>query len=188
MGNTLDPTGKPLYTATPTQTTTDLNEAVKYAEKVGGLLKVTSGQRSSLTASQTKVGWLISETDTGSVYVRTTDAPQGVPLMLADTGWQDIELNPGWAGRSGEPPRWRVKSGWLQLAGRANGSPGATVELGRLPAAARHTSSLMVFRVHMDNNVAGVTVDSGGLVAVFEPGQSAARPGIALAAVSYIVG
>lgn len=77
MGNTLNALGKPVFTPTPTQTTADMQAAADWAEKVGGLLKVTSAQRALLTSGQTAVGWLIVETDTGRIYQVTASAPQG---------------------------------------------------------------------------------------------------------------
>lgn len=77
MGNTLNAAGKPIYTRVPLQTVKDLQDAADWAEKIGGLLKVTSAQRALLTSGQTAVGWLIVETDTGRIYQVTASAPQG---------------------------------------------------------------------------------------------------------------
>lgn len=77
MGNTLNAIGKPVFTRVPLQTVKDLQDAVDWAEKIGGLLKITSSQRALLTSGQTSLGWLIIETDTGRIYQVTASAPQG---------------------------------------------------------------------------------------------------------------
>lgn len=115
MGNTKDATGAVSATPTPTQTVADLQAGYDRIEAIGGLLKVTSQARQNLTASQTKVGWLIVEIDTGRIYERTSDAPQGKlvygrvvgqfgadgnavidssTLELGADGWVDLEATP----------------------------------------------------------------------------------------------
>lgn len=115
MGNSKDATGALTATPTPTQTVADLQAGYDRIEQIGGLLRITSAQRQNLTASQTKIGWLIVETDTGRVYLRTADAPQGKlvhgrivgqfgadgnavldssTLELGADGWVDLEATP----------------------------------------------------------------------------------------------
>lgn len=77
MGHSLDAAGKPIFTTKP-ETRTDHQASADYAERIGGLLKVTAQQRGQLTSSQTKPGWIISELDTGDLYRVTASAPQGV--------------------------------------------------------------------------------------------------------------
>ncbi len=84
MGYTADATGYPTFAPTPTQTVTDLQAGVAYAQTVGGLLKLTAAQRTALTSGQVTAGWLISETDTGKVYQVTAANPQG--KVIASTG------------------------------------------------------------------------------------------------------
>lgn len=93
----------------------DLQKIADLAMKVGGGIRVTSTQRQNLTAAQTKLGWFIVETDTGRVYLRTSDYPQGKlmygriagqfgadgnavidssTLELGADGWVDLEATP----------------------------------------------------------------------------------------------
>lgn len=180
------PKGLGVFTNTP-QTVADLNKLVELIARMGNYRgPVTTAERDAITGTALYEGLLVYNTTTDQLEVYSGSG--WVLVWKYDTGWQPITLNPGWSAYLGETPRYRVKNGMLQLAGRASASAGATVELGVLPAIARHTSTLMVFRLHYDNGVAGVTVDSGGLVAVFEPGSAASRPGISLAQVQYLVG
>ncbi|MFL2001428.1 hypothetical protein [Microbacterium sp. A1-JK] len=55
----------------------DFQAMVAWASKIGGLLKVTKAQREALTSADTRLGWIIIETDTGEMYIRTATAPQG---------------------------------------------------------------------------------------------------------------
>ncbi|KSU52902.1 hypothetical protein [Microbacterium enclense] len=71
----------------------DLQAIVDMAMKTGGLLKVNSAQRQNLTGSQTRVGWLIIETDTGLIYERTNTAPQGV--LVGGASLPEINLVAG---------------------------------------------------------------------------------------------
>lgn len=70
MGFSLDARGKPIYNGTP-QTIADLQGAADWADKVGGVLRVTQAERLALTSSQVSLGWLVVETDTGMLYQRT---------------------------------------------------------------------------------------------------------------------
>ncbi|RLK47611.1 hypothetical protein [Microbacterium telephonicum] len=72
MGHTLAPTGEPTYTPTPTQTVADLQAAVTFAKKIGGLLKGTAVERQALTTDESVDGWFFSETDTGRLYQRVS--------------------------------------------------------------------------------------------------------------------
>lgn len=68
MGHSLNTVGKPVFSPTPTQTVADLQAAVDFAEKVGGVLRGTSTARGLLTSAELTVGWLFVETDTGLTY------------------------------------------------------------------------------------------------------------------------
>lgn len=112
MGHTLNADGEPEYTPTPTQTVADLQAAVAYASKIGGLLKVTASERTSLTSGQTKPGWLIVETDTGNVYRVLAGSPQGVKV-IEDSGWVEYSSLPssGFSVVTGNLPRFRLING-----------------------------------------------------------------------------
>lgn len=62
----------------------DLQKIADLAMKMAGGLKLTEAEREQLTASQSRVGWLFSETDTGRVYLRTKTDPMGVLIAGAD--------------------------------------------------------------------------------------------------------
>ncbi|WP_323986191.1 hypothetical protein [Microbacterium plantarum] len=108
-------------------------------EQIGGVLRVTSTERQQLTAGQTKVGWLISETDTGLVYLRTADRPQGL-LIIEDTGWIDLTLANGWQnwGEAYEIARVRRLNRTVHVTGLIrNGDPGIGVRITTLPVGFR---------------------------------------------------
>lgn len=69
MGFTLDSTGKPVYSATPTQTTADLQAAVDFAKKYAYSRSGTSLVRTGLTPGELWDGLVFFETDTASVYI-----------------------------------------------------------------------------------------------------------------------
>lgn len=141
MGNTLDATGKPTYSSTPLQTVADLQAGVGYTEKVGGLLKVTASQRGALLSSQVKPGWLISETDTGRLYVSTVGTPQGelihTPETTASVAW-GTSGSTTFSSWSSSPVTIRSKNGRVNLEGvavstSATFDPGTSYTLGTVP-------------------------------------------------------
>jgi len=171
MGHSIDATGKPTITPTPTQTVADIQAAVNYAELTGGLRKVTSSQRTSLTSSQTEVGWLISETDTGRLYLRTASSAQGV-LIYGDTGWVALPLAAGWTQVSGDPPEYRVRNGALQFRGRLNATTGAPQEPFTVPLVASARPDRAVPQLVGTTGGSGasfvVQVGANGVVTVFK--------------------
>lgn len=87
MGNTRDAAGALTAQPTPTQTVADLQAGYDRTEEIGGLLKVTSAERALLTNAQTKIGWLVIETDTGNIYERVSS---GLKPLIEDTGWVSV--------------------------------------------------------------------------------------------------
>lgn len=83
MGYTLDDTGKPTLNddATNPGPAGDFQAIVDYAEKVGGLLKMTEAERTSLVPGNVQPGWIISVTDTQCLYMVTASQPQGLLLF-----------------------------------------------------------------------------------------------------------
>jgi hypothetical protein len=72
----------------------DLQKIADLAMKMAGGLKLTEAEREQLTASQTRVGWLLSATDTGRVYLRTAADPMGVLIAGVDLphfGYQRVD-------------------------------------------------------------------------------------------------
>lgn len=164
MGNTPDDTGKPLYDDN-SEPQADLQAAVEYAEKVGGLLKVTAAERGSLTGSQTKVGWLIVETDTNRVYLRTASEPQG-RLLAYDTGDVDLTLQANWSD-SAQDSTYRVRNGVASLNGRLAAASGAGTTAFQLPAEARPSSTRTTSVMTGTNVFETVIIQAGGNVIFF---------------------
>lgn len=85
----------------------DIAAAVTYADKIGGLLKGTRDERLALTASQVSPGWLFTETDTGSLYLRLS------------SGWRPL-----FGGKTNFVPSWvnfipntSAVTAWYQIVG-----------------------------------------------------------------------
>lgn len=98
MGNTKNADGSLVISATPTGTRADMQAIADRAEEIGGLLKLTSTQRAQLTSSQTQLGWVVSETDTGILWLRR---PSGlVPIAGATPA---VRLSRAGAHSSGSP-------------------------------------------------------------------------------------
>lgn len=146
MGFSTDATGYPTFDDN-VDLPADLQGGAAYAKRVGGVWKGTSSERTSLTAGETEVGWLLVETDTESVYVRTAAAPQGV-VVLEDTGWIDLPFSgsPAWENFGGAyaTAKYRRRNGVVSLRGTiknasaARAVPGqvvATLPIGFRPAA-----------------------------------------------------
>lgn len=77
MGNIRNNDGSLTIQATPPQTVADMQAIADRVEEAGGVLKLTSAQRTALTSGQVKLGWIISETDTQSLYLVQPGYPQG---------------------------------------------------------------------------------------------------------------
>lgn len=98
MGFSTDAHGKPVFSATPTQTVADLQAGADYADTIGGLLKGTAGDRDLLTAGELVPGWLFTETDTDRIYLWTGS---GWDLVhVKDTGTVVLSPSSGWAAYS----------------------------------------------------------------------------------------
>lgn len=68
MGYTLDSGGKPVFSASPTQTVVDLQAAVDFAKKYAFGRAGTSGDRTGLPPGELWDGLMFYETNTNSVY------------------------------------------------------------------------------------------------------------------------
>jgi hypothetical protein len=77
MGNIRNNDGSLTIQSTPPQTVTDMQALADRIEEAGGVLKLSSAERTSLTSGQVKQGWIISETDTQSLYLVQPGYPQG---------------------------------------------------------------------------------------------------------------
>lgn len=73
MGSSIGGQFKPIFDDN-TDLPADLQAAVDYAERVGGLLTGPRAERVVLTSGQVAEGWLFSETDTGRIYLRRLGA------------------------------------------------------------------------------------------------------------------
>ena len=87
MGHTFDNTGEPQFNDDASNggagAIHDIEAAVAWASKVGGLLKGTSTERMTLTSTQTRVGWIFSETDTGKLFLRVPSGWFHLPATKA---------------------------------------------------------------------------------------------------------
>lgn len=168
MGHSLDAAGKPLFSSTPTQTVTDLQAAVDYAETVGGLLKLTSTERNALTSDETQPGWLIAEKNTGYLYLVLDGEPQG-RLIYSDTGDQPISLNGGWSTEPGSPsPTYRVKGSMASLNGRIRAGTGATTHAFTLPPEARPSGEIVMGVMTDDSTFETVIINPSGAVTFYD--------------------
>jgi hypothetical protein len=167
MGYTLDSRGKPTFTPSPTQTVADLTAAVEYADKVGGLLRMSSSDRELLTSDDVLPGWVISEIDTGNLFQVTASSPMGVPLVTKDTGDVAISLNGGWT-NGASPASYRVKGGMASLNGRISAATGASTVAFVLPPVARPSSERVTsVMLATGNDYQTLIIGSGGGVTFF---------------------
>lgn len=166
MGFSTDATGKPTYDDN-VDLPADIQGAVNYAESIGGLLKLTSGERTSLTSGQTKPGWIISETNTGYLYLVTTSQPQG-RMIAGDTGDQPLTLFGGWAAEPSTPtPTYRVRNGVVSLNGRIRAREGATVDAFQLPAGARPSAQRVTSVMRPTNTFETALINTNGVVSFY---------------------
>jgi hypothetical protein len=167
MGFSLDGYGKPIFTSSP-QTVADLQAAADHADRIGGLLKLTNLEREDLTSGETKPGWLISETDTGYLYLVTAAEPQG-RLIYADTGDLAISLNGGWTQEpsTSPTPSYRVKGTMASLNGRIRAGTGATSHAFTLPVGARPPEDRVTAVMTDDNTFETVIINASGAVTFF---------------------
>lgn len=185
--DSLDPiTGRPIFLDTGAPDIgVDPTAVGVYAAEVGN--RIVKANLAALDAYAYKRAGLSGHAlDTKTDYVHT--GAGWVVSFAQDTGWQTLTLASGWTTYLSETPKYRVKNGILFMSGRIQAGAGPSGVFATLPASARHTTTLEIFRTHYDNGVAGVQVGSDGACAVFDPGTGASRPGIALAAISYPVG
>ncbi|WP_323985879.1 hypothetical protein [Microbacterium plantarum] len=117
----------------------DFQAIADRVEQIGGVLKLPSAEREQLVASSTKVGWLLVETDTSRIFLRTPDRPQGL-LIIEDTGWIDLTLASNWKnwGEAYELARVRRVSRVVHVTGLIrDGEPGVGTLLTTLPVGFR---------------------------------------------------
>ena len=74
MGNTLNTYGKPVISATPTQTVVDMQAIADFADAFANVRRGLASERGSLTAGQVRDGMLFLESDTGRGYQRRSGA------------------------------------------------------------------------------------------------------------------
>lgn len=170
MGYTQNADGSLVINPTP-KTVEDLQAIADLAMRVGGVLKVTSGERTSLAASQTRVGWLISETDTGRLYLRTAEAPQGV-LIRSDTGWVTPDLVAGWTVQDPDVFGYRVVNGALHFRGRLRATAAAVQSILAVPlpveARPQQEYNARVFVTSGTTASFVVSVTTGGQVIIYK--------------------
>lgn len=70
MGNTLDTYGKPVISATPTQTVVDMQAIANFADSFANVRRGLASERTGLVAGKIREGMLFLESDTGRGYQR----------------------------------------------------------------------------------------------------------------------
>lgn len=175
MGHVKNADGSLVINPTP-KTVEDLQAIADLAVGVGGLVKVTSAQRGALTPAATRVGWLIVETDTGSIYQRTATHPQGQLVHQPDTGWVNVPtFNNGFRSSTTQPVRYRRIGRVTYLAGGLlrDNIPGGVIAFG-IPAGFRPGSQVRL-RGREDLGM-NVIIEANGAVTVQ---ATVAQPGTA---------
>lgn len=81
MGNTLDTYGKPVISATPTQTVVDMQAIANFADAFANVRRGLASERTGLVAGKIREGMLFLESDTGRGYQRRSGA--WAPVMGA---------------------------------------------------------------------------------------------------------
>lgn len=168
MGNAPDARGKPAYNSTPS-TVGDFVAAVDWADKVGAGLRGTAAERALLTSDQIEVGQFFTETDTGSVYKRSSS---GWDLIWNDTGWITLTLSSGWSAEDGDVAQYRIRAGVVYFRGRLNATTAASTQpfTAPLPVGARPSREQAVLLGTTGG--AGVsfvmTVTTAGVVIVYK--------------------
>lgn len=177
--------GYPIYTDTGMpELGADTTEVAAYAAARGTRLIGTTAQRTAYAYKKKGLRWF--DTTNNTEYVHNGTGWEADSAL--DTGWVTLPLLNSWTRYTSETPKYRVKNGILFMSGRVTSPAGSNDVFAVLPALARHATSTLVFRTHIDNNVAGITVSSDGTLAVFTPTSSIVRSGVSLAPISYPVG
>lgn len=162
----------------------DQTAVAKYAAARGTRLIGTTAQRTAYAYKKKGLRWF--DTSDNTEYIHNGTGWEADSAL--DTGWLTLPLLNSWTQYTSETPKYRVKNGILFMSGRVTSPADSNDVFAVLPALARHATSVLVFRTHIDNNVAGITVSSDGTLAVFTPTSSIVRSGVSLAPISYPVG
>jgi len=154
MGHVKNADGSLTINPTP-NTVEDMQAIANAAVELGGLLKGTSTQRSQLTPSQLRTGWVFSETDTGALYKWSSS---GWDLVWSDSGWQSLTNPTGFTPLDGVLSAYRIIGRTVYVRVSVEGSiPNnavTTVATG-LPVGARPSPSTGIVR-------SGAQLGSGG--------------------------
>ena len=159
MGHAIDERGKPLYNddAANPGPMFDFQAAVDYADKIGGLLKGTSAERTLLTSAEVGVGWLFSESDTGALYKRSSD---GWDLVWSDTGWVALTRATGMTALDGVSSAYRIMGSvvWIRVAATGTFPAGLRNVANGLPVEARPSPSTGIVRAAAAGGPGGAAV------------------------------
>lgn len=156
----------------------DIAGAVAWASRIGGLLKGSRSERTSLTARQVRLGWVFVETDTQQVFLCTSVSPLEFQYLGGgSTGWVPVAPAANWsvgtrATYRGLSVRRFGKQVFLEGAATWNGSgpTGAGLVAAVVPAGFRPAvRAPLVYRdaeysVFPNGNIeAGAGIPSGGV-------------------------
>lgn len=171
MGHVLDGRGKPVYNdnAANPGPQFDFQAGADFTEKVGGLLKGTSTERSLITPSSIGAGWLFSETDTGSLYKWSST---GWDLVWSDTGWVSLPRASGMTALDGVSSAYRIMGAvvWIRIAATGVFPAGLRNVANGLPVEARPSPSTGIVRAAAAGGPGGAPV----VATVFPQGHAEA--------------
>lgn len=145
MGHVKNADGSLTINPTP-DTVADLQAISNQVMELGGLLKGTSTQRSQLTGSQLRAGWVFSETDTGALYKWSSS---GWDLVWSDSGWQALTNPTGFTPLDGVLSAYRIIGRTVYVRVSVEGSipnNAVTNVATGLPAGARPSPSTGIVR------------------------------------------
>lgn len=160
MGFSSDGRGKPEYDENASFVS-DLQGAVDFAEKIGGLLKGTPTERAALSAGNLLPGWLFVESTTGDVY-RWTGSAWVAVYQFRD--WVTLTAASGWtAGTGTNAPQVSRDGTRVTWRGSMFGG-GAGTDTTTVPSGFRPGRAVAVPFVTASNTVGIATVFTNGVV------------------------
>ena len=145
-------------TINPTPSTVEDLQALANLAINGGLPPMTSAQRLALSASQVRVGWLVSETDTGEVYERVANGGWKA-VTTVDSGFVELTtFGTGWAATGGYKPWVRRVGNRVEIGGAIT----RTTTLGALSGLVQIPEGFRITNPNYPAKFVGTAVTSTG--------------------------
>lgn len=167
-----------------------MNAVAAYAAARGTRLIGTTAQRTAYAYKKKGLRWF--DTSNNTDYIHNGTGWEADSAL--DTGWVNLTLINGWTALGSETPKFRVKNGYCQLAGRIVGTSSSNTQFATLPVNARHGyGNFIIFPVIYDGEpgnpglMGGAYVGAGGELVMFQPG-SGTRSAISLGSIHFPVG